>query len=103
MLIDEAKAEAVRIARSILEGKVELVAGCRAVQRPLAVLGLRMDENFTVFVGVDSEADELPFGDERRHWSPDALRRLGPAFEKFNAHYRPHVEEACRVLIARLE
>jgi hypothetical protein len=41
---DQAKAEAVRIARGILDGEVGLVSGCRAVQHPLAILGLRMDE-----------------------------------------------------------
>jgi hypothetical protein len=101
MNIEEAKAEAVRIARKILVGEINLVSGCRAIQRPLADLGLRMDEEFITFAGVDSEADELPIGDERQHWNPEALQKLEPKVQEFMAYYRPHVEQACRMLIAR--
>lgn len=99
---EQAKAEAVRVARAILDDQTDLVLGCREIQRPLATLGLRTDEDFTVFIGVDSEADELPIGDERRHWHPDALRRLDPKLHEFCSHYRPAVEDACRKVIARL-
>ena len=102
MNVDAAKAEAVKIARQILAGEVDFVTGCRAVQRPLDALGLRTDKDFITFVGVDSEADELPFGEERRLWHPEALRKLAPKLKEFEGSYKPHVESACRKLIARL-
>jgi hypothetical protein len=99
---DQAKAEVVRIARGILDGEMELVPACRAVHWPLALLGLHMDDDFRVFIGVDSESLDFPVGDERRHWHPDALRKLDPNLRAFETHHRPHVEDACRKLIARL-
>ena len=58
--------------------------GCRAIQRPLNVLGLRMEDYYTIFVGVDSEADELPAADERQHWRTDAFRELDPKLKAFD-------------------
>ena len=98
----EARAEVVRIARGILNGEIGLIRGCRAVHWPLALLGLHVDDDFRVFTGVDSESCEFPVGDERQHWHPDALRKLDPELNAFDAHYRPYVEDACRKLIARL-
>lgn len=102
MKTEDPRIEAVRIAEGVLSGEIELVPGCRAVQRPLVALGLRMDEEFTIFIGVDSEADEFPFGDERNLWSVEALRRADAKLKSFDTHYRPLVAHACQKLIARL-
>ena len=98
----EAKFEAVRVAQAIVNREIELVPGCRTIQRPLDGLDLRMDSDFTIFVAVDSEADELPIGDERRHWNPDALEKYDIRLRKLESSYRPSVERACRAVIARL-
>jgi len=61
--------QACEIARALLDGRVPLVEACRSIQQPLDRLGLRMDEEFVPFVGVDSEADEFAIGREREQWN----------------------------------
>jgi hypothetical protein len=64
-------------------------------------LGLRGDEEFIDFVGVDSVADGYPLGDDRRHWNREALATKDAEFAEFERFYRPYVERACRAVLDR--
>jgi hypothetical protein len=86
----------------MLDGALPLVQACREIQRPLDQLGLRHDPEFVVFVGIDSEADDYPFGLERRHWNKDVLAKLEEKMVAFEQHFRPYAEDACREVLRRL-
>jgi hypothetical protein len=100
---EEARKDAVRIASEMLAGNVDLAVGCRKIQKPLACLGLRLDPDYVIFVGFDSETDHLAIGDERRHWSPDGLRKSDEELSAAIKHYRPHIVRACQTVIKNLQ
>ena len=55
-----------------------------------------------VFVGVDSETDDLPLGSVRQ-WAPDALVERDRELAKAEALYANSVADACRRLLDLLE
>ena len=94
--------QACDLAQRLLDGTIPLVEACRKIQRPLEQLGLSDDEDFLIFVGIDSEADRYPFGPERCHWNKDVLAKLEPEMREFEQFYRDSAEEACRAVLLRL-
>jgi hypothetical protein len=67
----------VEIARGILDGSISIIAGSRQLRAFCGGHG-RIDEfdpDFLTFVGIDSETDDLPVGENRRHWGADALAK----------------------------
>ena len=96
------KEQACDVAQRLLDGTMPLIEACRSIQRPLAQLGLREDPEFITFVGIDSEADQYPFGPERRYWNKDVLAKLEEELRGFESHYHPSAEEACRAILRRL-
>ena len=59
-----------------------------------------MDPDFLPFVGIDSETDHLPIGEERQHWNPEALRERDVEIERSQEHWRDYALDACRKLMA---
>jgi hypothetical protein len=91
-----------RIAQDMIDGQVGIIDG----SRQLASLRHRidmdeMDEDFLPFVGIDSETDSLPLGDDRRHWAADALRRKDAEIAAAEAHWRGYALPACERLVVR--
>ncbi|MEK7706284.1 MAG: hypothetical protein AAB426_15090 [Myxococcota bacterium] len=59
------------------------------------------DPDLVVFIGVDSETDDLPVGDVRALWNRDALREKDVELARANDLYRESVERACRNILRR--
>ena len=55
---------AVRLARSILDGSMPVLLGCRKMVGPISRLGLDREDPFATFGGVGSETDHLPLDPE---------------------------------------
>lgn len=94
--------QAVDTARAMLERQASFLAGARK----LATLrhDAEVDDNdpdFTVFVAIESNTDELPIGAVRAHWHEDALARLEPEIEAAEAWAFEQGAAACASLIAR--
>lgn len=86
----------------MLDGQLSFLIGSRR----LAVLRHETDmaaddEDFMVFVAIDSEIDALPLGTVRQHWDQDALARLEPEIEEAEHWASTASADACRSLIAR--
>jgi len=62
-----------------------------------------IDEDYTVFLGIESETDHLPVGDVRRHWSAEALAQKDVEIEAAEAFFRERALNAARGVIARYE
>jgi hypothetical protein len=101
---DEAKALLIATLTSFLEGRLEVVEVARklAAQR-FAFVGEHLDEDWRVFVAIDSETDHLPLGDVRKHWAADALARKDAERRETEAFYRDHLLSAARSLLRRYE
>jgi len=61
-----------------------------------------LDEILLTFVAVDSETDNLPLGDVRKHWNPEALKGEDIKIAKAELWCREMVADACRDLVKTL-
>jgi hypothetical protein len=103
-MVESDEQQALRIARSIVDGSLPLLLGCRKILGPLRRLGLDDEKPLIKFVGIDSETDHLPLDPEdRKLWNPQALVEKDKEIEKYSAWAKPLAFEACEVLIRRLE
>lgn len=99
--------EIVVIARSMLDGHVGIVKGCRTI----ATLRLELSSNegvynhevFTLFRGVDSETDHLPLGESRKHYDENYLQQLDEEMRECTKYYEKDVFDACIQLITFLD
>jgi hypothetical protein len=102
MTAEIAKSRIVAIAREMLAGKLDIIAGCDAINRERP--GLRNSELLSdvllPFIAFDSEMDSFPVGASRQYWTEQALAtedaRLRPILESA----RPEIMKACCDLIA---
>jgi hypothetical protein len=94
--------DAVRIARSIIDGSISVLPGCRKILGSLRRLGVDREKPFVIFVGIDSESDHLPLDpEERKHWSPEALIREDKEIERYTKWAEKLALPACRAVIER--
>jgi hypothetical protein len=87
---------------ALIEGKI----GTILASRKLAFLrhtlvGDQLDDDWRTFIGIDSETDDLPAGDERRHWAPDALAAKDIEILRAEDMYRAPGLIAARNLLQR--
>ena len=62
----------------MLDGSLSYLKGCRIVAVLRFDADLEWDSDLLPFVGVASESEALPIGDERKFWSAAALDGLQP-------------------------
>jgi hypothetical protein len=93
----------VERAMSILEGRLDVLEGCKQ----LSAFGHQLladrfdDEDFSLFDSIASESDNLPTGTARQYWSPEALEREDRGIASYEAIVREQVHAACRNVLAR--
>lgn len=89
--------ELANLLDAILDGRVGLTEGCRAVVSS----GYPLERNnplFNPFRGFDSESDAFPLGEVRNEWASDSLRKIDAEREQTEAYYRNWVFEAAKQL-----
>ncbi len=92
---------AVSLARRILAGEEDLVAGCRTMNGLLSTLGAdRLSEQLSVFVLVDSEADGLAIGLPPDLLEPSYLERSKREQSELGDFYRAQILRACEFVVA---
>jgi len=95
---------ALDTAAAVIEGRVGPIEGSRILNRLSydLVADPRIDKDFVIFLGVDSETDALPIGDVRKNWDALALEREDVKIANAQGFFRERVVEACRRLLERL-
>ena len=98
-----AEQNVVQVAQAILDGRISIIAGARQIRRFCGGhAGLdERDPDLTTFIGIDSETDDLPIGDVRHYWAPDALAQKDLDIARCEAIYREAALEAASHLVAR--
>jgi hypothetical protein len=81
----------------IIEGRVGMTAGCRAVVNRYWQLE-RENSLFNPFRGFDSESAAFPLGEVRQQWAASSLKEVDAERVHTEAHYRDWVFEAARRL-----
>ena len=92
---------AVSIAQDILNGRLDILAGCARLAELANAEGRWNDPDFRTFIAIESESDHLPSGRDREHWSEAALKRKDAETAAMAMFYRDTVFEACRRLVER--
>jgi hypothetical protein len=96
--------EMVEIAKSIIDNKINIIEGVRKItSMRFEVTDDESDPDFQIFIAIDSEADHLPVGNERKYWSSDALQLKDQEIKRVGEFYFDQVIMACKQLISRFE
>jgi len=92
-------APARKLARQILDGSIDLVAGCRALKGSLPDIGPDAPDFVLIVAGFESSTDELPIGPLRDKFHAGELARLDREIGAYVERSRATVLEACRQII----
>lgn len=93
---------AKEIARRALNGEYDILLTCRDLANLKGRLSGACDRAMDTFIGVASEVDDLPLGDERKLWATDALKALDIKASTYREQVRAAVEEALEQLLISL-
>ena len=100
--VDDAPERAIALAGRVLAGELGVIEGCRALSSMGWEFGADITDQFSPFVAIDSETDDLPVGVVRNLWDVDALARKDLRIDRCEQLYRTQALESCRVLIELL-
>jgi hypothetical protein len=96
------RAKAVTTAEEMISGRTGIIAGSRILSGLKYELDIpEDDEDFLTFVVIDSETDDLPVGEVRAFWAPEALKEKDVEIQKCEDFYRQSATEACESIIRR--
>lgn len=103
MNIRATKQDIARIASDIVDGTVDVLAGCQAIVRLRGELAVpdATDPDLLVLVAIESELDDVPSGDVRNYWDSAALARTDAEEATYLRKSLPEILRACRGLSAR--
>lgn len=88
------------VAQAMLDGRVELHAGCREIceqQHQLSMPDVH-DKDLLFVVGVDSELAACPVGAARQYWEPTALAEKDRERDEYLCRVNDRLVTACRAL-----
>ena len=93
----------VAIARELLARRLGVIDAARQID---ALRGDRVgldefDPDFVTFLAIESETEDLPVGETRRHWAADALAQKDLEITRCADLYRAQALEAASHLVAR--
>lgn len=90
------------IARGMLDGSIQYLEGAVELASLAFEVGLpEDDEDFVKFIGVSSEVDHLPVGEQRQYWSREALVRHEPEILQMTDWAKKFSLAACRSIAER--
>ncbi|MBV9467666.1 MAG: hypothetical protein JOZ57_00295 [Abitibacteriaceae bacterium] len=99
METSEIRQEMIAVAEQMLAGKIGILIG----SRQLAVLGSHTElyhtEIFRVFIGIDSQTDDLPLGPSRAYWNEAVLKAKDQEIAAYEASVKEAALKACLQLI----
>lgn len=91
----------VALCEALLQEEIGIIAGARRLKGLGHELCGDHDEDFLIFVAIDSETDHLPVDREWRNWSVDALERKDREITEYEGSVKDDAFAACKVLIER--
>lgn len=94
--------DVVEVASALISGQIHFLEGVRALTSLChEVTGLDFDEDFSIFVAIDSETDHLPSEKVRHRFSEAWLEKADKEVCEIKESYNTQVVEACQKLVAR--
>ena len=97
------RAQVVEIAKRMLSGEIDLIAGSRKLSDLRHAIGESENPAFFPIVGFESETDDYPVGEQRQQYDQNELKRLDKEMQDYIEQVKPAVLAACRRILERLE
>ena len=97
----EARQVILEAAKGVLSGTVYPIEGARIIARHRFAARLENDPDILPFVGIDSETEVLPIGNEGTHWQAPALADLQSTIDEAQFWARKVGASHCQNLLAR--
>ena len=97
--MDSVEAKIVRVAEAMIEGKMQLIQGCRDLCGFLSLTLEPERDVFLAIIAIESETDHFPLGDVRRECAPDYLKRMDGEMDRSIEDARVDILCACHELI----
>jgi hypothetical protein len=103
LIVASNRKKVAQIAQGMLDDRIGIIEGSRQMA---SLCGERIetdqfDPDFMIFIAVDSETQDLPIGEGRRHWAADALANKDLEIGRAESLYRDEALAACLHLVAR--
>src|SRR5688572_26248176 len=99
--LDSIRQRIADVADEMLNGKTDLLEGCRIIVSQRSRLPEINDDLFDVFVGVESELDDVPVGRTRDIWAHESLALEDSQKNPYLAKVADRLDDACKTLLAR--
>lgn len=97
------RARIITTAKQMLTGECSYLEGSRIISDLLTAADIdRQVEPFVTFVAIESQTDHVPLGRVRELWSSEAVAKLTPEWNEWEARAMEDGEVACRRAIAML-
>jgi hypothetical protein len=99
---DSERQRAKDIAQAVLDGRTTVVEAVRELVCLAHTDAIAEVEDRRLIIGIDSETDDLPVGEVRKLWAPDALEIKDVEIARCEELYKSSFLEACRRIAGRL-
>lgn len=99
---EHARRQLVSLCRAVLAEELSLFEAAVQINRLSQSVGVpEGDSDLMAFVAIASESDHLPPLHIQKSWSPEALKKLKPEFDRIEAWAKPFATEACQNIVGR--
>lgn len=100
--IEGLRVEAVRHAKALLANQSEFLVAIRHLSCLRHEIGTSSsDEDFNIFLVIDSDTDHLPAGEAKSLCSPEWLQKSEAEVKKIQDFYHSELVVACNKIIER--
>ncbi len=99
---EDAKIEIIGTCTAMIDGKLNLIKGCRKLALLRRDIGATEDEMFHPFIAVDSETDHFPLGEMRKQCSQSYLRKSDSEMDAYFEGASQEIIDACKKLIKNI-
>jgi hypothetical protein len=101
--LENERLKLTEILAKVIDGKYSILLAARQIVQLFHEIDFdENDKDLLVFIGIDSESDNLPIGPEKTYWSEDALRNKEKEIEKTEKWALDVGIEACKNLLQKL-
>lgn len=92
--------EVVDAATAIIDGRLDLVRGCRKLNHLCRGIEPYNQKIFLSITGFESETDDYPLDDVRQHYDEKHLAKLDQEMLEYCDRARSSILGACRLIVA---
>ncbi|MGB7270896.1 MAG: hypothetical protein WBC90_15395 [Albidovulum sp.] len=94
----------LNVCKMMLADELSFIIGSRKIVRLLRLAELSdNDPDNLVFIAIESETDDVPLGEARRHWSRSAVNANSANWDEAEAWAKRTGSNAAKNLVQRLE